>query len=135
PDINARGMVASDIDRAIRRNVERTPGGIGDKIVRQMILDIPRHIFRELDHRALREFRRQALHYHLDARRPEVVRTSAAGAPGRRPSLLETVRDRLRSRELPADIDREALVDLGVRYLREADTVESNAAVSTAESD
>jgi hypothetical protein len=88
-----------------------------------------------MDHKALRELRRRALHFHLDARRPEVVRSSAAGAPGKRPSLSETVRVKLRSRELPGDIDREALVDLGLRYLREADAVETAALAPPSDAD
>jgi exonuclease SbcD len=45
------------------------------------------------------------------------------GAPGRRASLADTVRDKLRSRPLTENIDREALVELGLHYLREADLV------------
>ena len=42
-------------------------------------------------------------------------------APGRRPSLAETVREKLRARMLESDIDREALVSLGLHYLAEAE--------------
>jgi len=45
------------------------------------------------------------------------------GAPGRRPSLAETVREKLRTRLLPSDVDREQLVALGLRYLEEADAL------------
>ena len=127
PAVNARGMTAGEVDEAVQRNVERCPGGIEDKIIRQVVRDVPRHVFREMDHKALRDLRRRAMHYYLDARRPEVIRSSAAGAPGKRPSLLDTVREKLRSRELPADIDRDALVELGLHYLREADAVETAA--------
>jgi DNA repair exonuclease SbcCD nuclease subunit len=135
PHLNARGLTAAEVDEAVRRNVDRCPGGIDDKIVRQVVRDLPRHVFREMDHKALRELRRRAMHYHLDARRPEVVRSSAAGSPGKRPSLIDTVRDKLRSRELPADIEREALVELGLRYLREADAVETAALAPPSDTD
>jgi hypothetical protein len=135
PSLNARGLTAAEVDEAVRRNAERCPGGIEDKIVRQVVRDLPRHVFREMDHKALRELRRRALHFHLDARRPEVVRSSAAGSPGKRPSLVDTVRDKLRSRELPTDIDREALVELGLRYLREADAVETAALAPPSDAD
>jgi DNA repair exonuclease SbcCD nuclease subunit len=125
PVIEARGMSAADLDAAIVANVERISGGIDDKVVRQLARDVPRHIARELDHKALREFRRRALHFLLDTRRPEVIRMSASGAPGRRPSLRDLVRDKLWSRPLPSDIDRQALVDLGLRYLNEADALEA----------
>ena len=101
--------------------VEACPGGIDDKVVRLVIRDLPRHVTRQLDHRQLREFRRRALHFHLDPHRPEIIRSSAHGAPGRRPSLAEFVRDKLRERVLSPDVDRETLVDLGLRYLKDAE--------------
>jgi len=130
PPIAARGMSAADLDAAIQAGVERLSGGIEEKIVRQIVRDVPRHIARELDHKALRELKRRALHYHLDTRRPEVIRSSASGGPGRRPSLAETVRDHLQRRVMPGDIDRDRLVALGLDYLREAETVEANAPVA-----
>jgi len=123
PPVSARGMSAADLDAAIRERVEGVHGGIEEKIVRLVARDVPRHVARELDHKALREYKRRALHFHLDTRRPEILRTSASGGPGRRPSLADTVRDKLRTRVLEGDIDREALVALGLHYLKEADAV------------
>ena len=112
-------------DRSRRRNRGgrgATSRGIDGKVlVRLVAFDVPRHIARELDHKTLREFQRRALHFQLDTRRPEVQRTSASGAPGRRPSLAEMLRDSLRNRVLTTDIDRDRLVDLGAHYLREAE--------------
>jgi DNA repair protein SbcD/Mre11 len=121
--VSARGMSAAELDAAIRAAVESVPGGIDDKIVRLVVRDVPRHITRELDHKALREFKRRATHFHLDTRRPEILRVAAGGAPGRRPSLADTVRDKLRTRLLPSDVDRDALVALGLKYLEDADAV------------
>jgi exonuclease SbcD len=90
--------------------------------VRLIVRDVPRHVIRELDHKALREYRRSALHFHLDTRRPEIVNArEGQGAPGRRHSLAETLRDSLRSRILSSDLNRDQLVELGLQYLREAD--------------
>lgn len=130
PSISARGMSSADLDAAIQDGVQRVSGGIDDKIVRQVVRDVPRHIARELDHKALRELKRRALHYHLDTRRPEVIRAVASGGPGRRPSLADTVRDHLQRRVMTADIDRERLVALGLDYLREAETIEATAPVT-----
>lgn len=129
PVIMARGMSAADVDAAIQAGVERVSGGIDDKIVRQVIRDVPRHIARELDHKALRELKRRALHYHLDTRRPEIIRAVASGGPGRRPSLADTVRDHLQRRVMPGDIDRDRLVSLGLDYLHEAELLETAAAL------
>jgi DNA repair protein SbcD/Mre11 len=121
PAFSARGLSAADVDGRIRERIDGCVGGIDEKIVRLVIRDIPRHIARELDHQALRGFKRRALHFLLDTRRPEIIRVHGHGAPGRRPSLAETVREKLRSRVLESDIDREALVALGLRYLEEAE--------------
>ena len=70
----------------------------------------------------LRDLQRRALHFHLDTRRPEVIRSERSGAPGRRPSLADTLRESLRSRVLTADIDRERLIELGMQYLADAES-------------
>jgi DNA repair exonuclease SbcCD nuclease subunit len=120
PQISARGLTASEVNEQIIGAVDRVKGGIDDKIVRIVVRDLPRHVERELDHRQLREFRKRALYFQIDAHRPDVVKTSAHGAPGRTATLEELVRDKLRERILPPDVDRDALVELGVQYLREA---------------
>lgn len=132
PPLSARGMSVEELDAAIESAIERCPGGLDEKIVRLVVRDVPRHIARELDHRRLRELKRRALHFHLDTRRPEIIRLSGQGAPGRRPTIAEIVRDKLRSRLLESDIDREALIELGLRYLREAEAAESAAAAASA---
>lgn len=122
PAIGARGLAAADIDAAIKANIARIPGGIDEKIVRQVVRDVPRHVAREIDHRMLRELKRRALHFHLDTRRPDILRaTVGQGAAGRRASLMETVRDKLRARPIPSDIDRDRLVERGLHYLSEAE--------------
>lgn len=123
PPIKGRGLSAADLDKEIAASVARAPGGIEGKVVRLIARDVPRHIVRELDHKVLREFQRSALHFHLDTRRPEVMRNSASGAPGHRPSLAAMLRESLRNRVLASDIDRDRLVDLGARYLDEAEQV------------
>jgi hypothetical protein len=121
PPISARGLTVAELDERIQSTVAGVRGGIDDKIVRLIVRDLPRHIARELDQKALRELKRRALHFHLDTRRPEVARLSAQGAPGRRPSLADVVREKLMSRVLDPDVDRKELVTLGLRYLSEAE--------------
>ncbi|HEU4564219.1 MAG TPA: DNA repair exonuclease [Gemmatimonadaceae bacterium] len=130
PAIVARGMSASELDVAIRERVEGCEGGIDDRVVRLVVRDVPRHIVRDLDHKALRDYKRRAMHFHLDTRRPEAIRLSASGAPGRRPTLAEMVESYLTRRPLDADLDRGALVSLGVQYLREADAAAEQAVSS-----
>jgi len=54
-----------------------------------------------------------------------VTRTHGYGAPGRRPSLRDIVRDKLRSRVVDSEMSRDALVDLGTRYLDEVDRLDT----------
>jgi DNA repair exonuclease SbcCD nuclease subunit len=122
--LSGAGLSPASLDEAIRDALDKCEGGIEEKIVRLVVRDVPRHILRDLDHKALRDYKRKALHFNLDTRRPEIVRPETGqGAPGRRASLADTVRDKLRSRPLTENIDREALVELGLHYLREADLV------------
>lgn len=120
--IEGAGMTAAELSEAICAAVDGCEGGIDDRIVRLIVRDVPRHILRDLDHRKLREFKRRALNFLLDARRPGPVRLeSAGGAAGKRASLAETVRQMLESRTVTPGIDRKSLVDLGLHYLNEVD--------------
>ena len=122
--LHGAGMSAAALDEAIREVVNACDGGIDDKIIRLVVRDVPRHIVRELDHKALREIKRKALHFNFDTRRPEIMRPVAGqAAPGRRASLADTVREKLMTRVLTENIDRTALVELGLHYLREADAI------------
>lgn len=121
--INARNMSVAEIDAAILRAVEKCKGGIDDKVVRLVVRDIPRHVVRELDHRAIREFKQRALHFHLVPHRPEPLPRPGQAAPTKRPSVVDVVREQLRMRELPPDLDRERLIELGMKYLSDAEAV------------
>ena len=119
--LQGAGLTASELSDAICSRVDSYEGGIDDLVVRLVVWDVPRHILRDLDHRKIREYKRRALHFLLDARRPQPVRIDASGAPGRRASLTDTVRLMLEKRDITPGIDRKSLVDLGLHYLNEAD--------------
>ena len=130
PAVSARGLTTEEVNERVLAAIDACPGGIDDKVVRLVVRDLPRHITRQLDHRQLRDFRRRALHFHLDTRRPEMIRSVGHGAPGRRPSLADFVRDKLRERVVGADVDRDALVTLGLRYLKDAEEREGASTAS-----
>ena len=121
--IDATGMGATEIDAALRARVDSARGGIEDRVVRATVRNVPRHIVRELDHAALRDYRKRAMHFHLDTRRPDplVKRKTGDGGPGRRTTLPDLLSERLTERVLPSGIDREQLVTLGLRYLQQAE--------------
>ncbi|HET7601114.1 MAG TPA: DNA repair exonuclease [Gemmatimonadales bacterium] len=115
--VRAEGKAATAIDAEIAERVRGAPGGIADQIVRLRVFDVPRHVARELDHAAVRACKSEALHFHLDLRRPEVHRTVGMGAPGRRQTLPELVRAYLARRPLPAEVDRDAFVQAGAALI------------------
>ncbi|MGI8548241.1 MAG: hypothetical protein ACR2M1_13075, partial [Gemmatimonadaceae bacterium] len=80
--------------------------------------------------KAVRDLKRRAMHLHLDIRRPELVRRSASGAPWRRPSLPEVLKEKLETRVLSAGVDRPEFINLGLEYLSRADKDATPAPVS-----
>jgi DNA repair protein SbcD/Mre11 len=111
--VRAEGKSAAALDSEIALRLAGLPGGISDKIVRLKVYDIPRHVARELNHAAIRGYKADALHFHLDLRRPEIQRTIGMGAPGRRQTLPDLVSSYLSGRPLPAELDRVEFVRLG----------------------
>jgi DNA repair protein SbcD/Mre11 len=119
PRVDARGLGVAEIDAALLAAVDAAPGGLQGKIVRLVVTGIPRHAVRELNHRRVREWKAEAVHFHLDLRPPESRRPfPATGGPGRQ-TLREQVSAFLAERWEPssAAIRRERLAELGARYL------------------
>lgn len=122
PWIEAKGLSAAEIDERIRLSVESIEDGIRGKMVRLVVADVPRQVVRDLDHRRIREWKAEALHFHLDARPPEVRRRIGSGAPVRRQTLKEQVESWLTHTWKPANqaIDPARLVKMGVEYIDRA---------------
>jgi exonuclease SbcD len=125
--IAGRDLSPGEIDVLIESALDAVPGGIEERIIRLRVFDVPRDIYRDLDHRKIREYRTQALHLNLDARPPQVTRRSGSGAPGSRLSLQEELTEFLKHRwkTESRQVDREALIELGLRYLQEAEEAEA----------
>lgn len=119
--IDAEGLDAKELDGYIARSVASVEGGIAGQIVRQVVHDVPRPVARDIDHQQVRAWKTEALHFHLDLRRPIVNPSAGVGAPGRRQTLPELVRDWLGRRVLPGDIDREQFVARGVDLVERAE--------------
>jgi hypothetical protein len=113
---------AKEIDARVRALVESIPGGLEGKIVRLVIYDVPRDLFRELNHRALRDYRATALHFHLDARRPETRRLGLLPGDNRRRTLDQEVEWFLTEHWRPTSsvIEKPRLLDLARLYLAES---------------
>ena len=117
PAIEGAGKTAKQLDEEIARTVAAAKPPIDDQVVRLLLWNVPRGTARDLDHAALRGYKARALNFQLDVRRPEEHRTVGMGAPGRRQTLPETVREFLGHRPLDAELDRPTFVRLGVEYV------------------
>lgn len=118
PRLDAAGMTAVELDAAIQGRLAELGGGVAGAVVRLVVENVPRALAHALDHASLRAVRAEALHFHLDLRRPEPVRRTAGNAgPGTRRTLPEVVADYLGRRPLDAELDRGRLVALGRAYM------------------
>ncbi len=116
--VDAHALAPADVDALVADRVAQIAVGLDDAVVRLVVREIPRHVARDLDHRAIREYKRRALHFQLDTRKPELVRTrSGSGAGGARPSLPMLLKEKLEQRPLSNDVDRPTFVALGMAYL------------------
>lgn len=123
--LDATDLTAAQLNAAISSRIEASPEAIDDALVRLVVHEVPRSVTRDLDHKALREFKRRALHFHLDLRPQDVRRSLAAmTVGGKRPSLSEMLAESLKSRPLDNEADREELIAAGVDYLRQAEETE-----------
>ena len=121
PRLDGRGMGAAELDEKIRQSVEGVADGIAARIVRLVITDVPRNLVHELNHKRIREWKAEALHFHLDVRPPEVRRRVGSGAPMRRQTLQEQVAAYLRQWEpRTPGVERERLVELATAYVDRA---------------
>ena len=133
---DANQLSADELNARIRKLIESIKGGIEGKIVRLVIHDIPRDHFRELDHKLIRECKAQALHFHLDARRPQ-TRVLVAGER-RYKSLEEELENFVLHAWHPAskDTDKQKVLGLARAYLQQAgmaDAAEINALAAETE--
>jgi len=127
PILDGDQLSAPELDEAIEERLEAVPGGIDGKILRLRVFNVPRDVYRDIDHKRIREYRTRALHLHLDVRPPKTVRHQRPGAPGRRLTLQEELEAFLEHRFKPGvkGVDRKALIELGLRYLQEAEEQEN----------
>jgi exonuclease SbcD len=118
--IDGTGLGATELDTRLRAAIEGIAGGLDDKVVRQVVRNVARPVARDLDQQQLRDWRRRAVHLHIDLRRPEPTQREASGAPGHRPTLHDAVRARLEAHPLDGELVREQFVTVGLQYLQAA---------------
>ncbi len=117
--IQGAGLTAKQLDAKIAAAVAQAKPAIDGNVVRLVVWDVARATAHDLDHPAIRGYKARALHFQLDLRRPQSHYQTGIGAPSRRQTLPETLRDFLSRRLLDADIPREEFVRTGVEYLEQ----------------
>jgi DNA repair protein SbcD/Mre11 len=113
-------LAPETIDARVRDAVALLPGGVAGKVVRQVIADVPRELFRQLDHRQIRALKAEAVHFQLEARRPDVGRAVATHDSRRRTLEEELALFLAGWQTTTPGIDRDRLVALGEEYLAAA---------------
>jgi exonuclease SbcD len=128
--IDAADMTAVELNQAIESRADALGDALNGAIVRQRVWNLHPDLRRQIDGELLRELKARALHYLLDPRPP---RPSTGGRAYGQTSETDgesrlTLADEWRlfaaTYDLPADIDRAAFIELGARYLQEADATE-----------
>lgn len=117
--IQGADLTAKQLDAKIAAAVAAAKPAIDGNVVRLLVWDVARATAHDLDHPAIRGYKARALHFQLDLRRPQSRYVTGMGAPSRRQTLPETVRDFLSRRLLDADIPRDEFVRTGVEYLEQ----------------
>jgi DNA repair protein SbcD/Mre11 len=117
--IQGAGLTAKQLDAKIAAAVAQAKPAIDGNVVRLLVWDVARATAHDLDHPAIRGYKSRALHFQLDLRRPQSHYQTGTGAPSRRQTLPETLRDFLSRRLLDADVPREEFVRTGVEYLEQ----------------
>jgi len=126
PIFDANQHSADGLNAEIRKRIDSLRGGIEGKIVRLVILDIPRELLRDVDHKLIRECKAQALHFQLDARRPKIGAV-VAGDRNRYQTLEQELENFVLHQWHPStkEIEKPRVLELARRYLSEAGAVEA----------
>jgi DNA repair protein SbcD/Mre11 len=118
--IEAAGLAPAEVDAAIEAAMAAVEGGIAGTMVRLVVRSLPRSVARELSHRRIREWKAEAVHFHLDLRPPDTRASRPSGAPVHRRTLEEQVSTwLLRSWDVrDPRLERDRLAELGVGYVQ-----------------
>jgi DNA repair protein SbcD/Mre11 len=117
--IDAREMTAKELDDMLQSRISGVDGGHTDKIIRQVVEGLPRQTQKDIDYGFIRKIKSEALHFEVQFR-PIKRESSIADLGERTPARSleiewrEFIGD---SSPLPGGVEREALVELGLKYL------------------
>lgn len=116
PVIDAGGKTIEELNSLIADNVHQTD--ITDAVVRQRVINLPRSLQNQLDYRQIRQFQRQALHYLLVTKPPELTKKETESPALPQGGLYQEAKQFLENRPLSPDICRSDFVRQGLEYLQ-----------------
>lgn len=119
PWLDGKNLAPAELDERIAAAVAAVPDGIAGKLVRLVVTNVARSVVRDLNHRRIREWKAEAVHFHLDARPPEVRKRPGSGAMAKRQTLQEQVASFVRNRwkVTRPEVDAERLAVLATAYV------------------
>jgi DNA repair exonuclease SbcCD nuclease subunit len=116
--VDADGLSAAELNGLIQLRVEGIKGAHADKIVRLVVENAPRAILADLDYRAIRQIRSEALHFDLHFRPPSKAGAPRAEGDSATPRPLEEEwREFAGAYDVPGGVGKGELVTKGLEYL------------------
>ena len=122
--LDAHGLTAAQIDEALLARVEGVDTSHREAIIRLVIESIPRQVQKELDYASIGKLKSEALHLEIQFRRPRRdALTPYSTESGRTRPLEVEWQEFLRDGAcIPAGVDPDSLLDMGLKYLAEQET-------------
>jgi len=120
--IDAKGLAAAEVDALIAERLAGISGGYSEKVVRLVVENLDKAVIPDIDYRAIRRYRTEALHFDIvlrPARRVSQFESSTDGRAAR--SLEDEWREFASVYQIPPGLDREMFVNIGLEYMRESD--------------
>ena len=91
--IDGKGLSPEDVTEEILNRANAIPGGIQGKIIYISVFNLSREAFRQLDHKAIRKLRSEALNITLDIKPPEQLSVIKKVKGGARTSLKSELKE------------------------------------------
>lgn len=116
--IDARDLTSNEINELVEARIAGIEGGHEEKIIRLVFENLPRQVQGDLDYAFIRKIKSEALHFETQFRAPkrESV-TGSCDSVQNRPLEAEWCEFVGIASDLPGGVERDKLVELGMRYL------------------
>lgn len=116
--IDATDMGPSDLMEIVGLRIDGIKGGHKDKIVRLVAENVDKAVLPDIDYRAIRQVRSEALHFDLSLRiAKRAIGGRVANDGGVARPLEEEWREFARAYDVPVGVDRDELATVGLEYL------------------